>query len=79
MVTKAHTYLKLQVCLSMYDLLLLPSVKGLWGFPTSYEFLDNFIEIEIWIKFRFEEKRKGIPHTQVYFQGGCINVLRIAF
>ena len=26
-VTEAHTYLKLQVCLSMYDLLLLSGVK----------------------------------------------------
>ena len=63
MVTKAHTYLKLQVCLSMYDLLLLPGVKGLCHFPASYDFLGNFIEI--WIKFDFEEKQKGIPHTQV--------------
>ena len=77
MVTEAHTYLKLKVCLSMYDLLLLPDIKGLWRFPSPYEFLD--ICIEIWIKFRFEEKRKGITHTQVYFKGGCINVLRIAY
>ena len=44
---------------------------------TCYEFLDNFIEI--WIKLGFEEKWKGIPHTQVYFQAGSINMLQIAF
>ena len=53
-VTEAHTYLKLQVCLSMYDLLLLSGVKGLWRFPIPYKFRDSFIEI--WIKFRFEKK-----------------------
>ena len=74
---EAHTYLKLQVCLSMYDLLLLPGVKELWYVPAAYEFLDIFIEI--WIKFRFEKKWKGITRTQVYFKGGCINALRIAF
>ena len=77
MVTKAHTYLKLKVSLNMYDLSLLPGDKGLWHFPASYKFLDNFIEI--WIKFSFEEKQKGIPNTQVYFQGGCMNVFLIAF
>ena len=76
MVTKAHTYLKLQVCLSMYDLLLLPGVKGLWRFPASYKFLDNFIEI--WIKFTLKKSEKGSPIPR-YFQGSCIYVLRIAF
>ena len=52
-----------------------PGVKGLWH-PHMVQFLDNFIEI--WIKFGFYEKWKGMPHTQVYFQAGCINVLRIA-
>ena len=47
----------------MYGLLLLPGVKGLWRFPASYKFLDNFIEI--WIKFNIKEKQKGIPHTKV--------------
>ena len=61
----------------MYDLLLLPGVKELWYFPAACEFLDIFIEI--WIKFRFEKKRKGITHTQVYLKGGCINALQIAF
>ena len=77
MVTEVHTYLKLQVCISIYDLLLLPGAKGLWHFLTPIKFLDNFIEI--WIKFKFEEKQKGITHTHVYFKEGCINVLQIAF
>ena len=34
-IRRAHAYLKLQVCLSMYDLLLLPGVKGLCCFPRS--------------------------------------------
>ena len=74
-VTKAHNYLKLQVCLSMYDLLLLPGVKGLRRFPASYKFLDNFIEI--WIKFTLRKSEKGSPKPR-YFQGSCIYVLRIA-
>ena len=61
MVIEAHTYLMVQVCLSMYDLLLLPGVKGLWHFPAPYKFLDNFIEV--WITFRFEEKQKVMLHT----------------
>ena len=56
----------------MYDLFLPPGLKGLRHFPACYEFLDNFTKI--WIKFAFEEQRNGIPHTQVYFQRGCINV-----
>ena len=51
----------------------LPSgLKGFRRFPTCYKFLDNFTKI--WIKFGFEEKRNGIPHTQVYFQRGYINI-----
>ena len=61
----------------MYDLLLLPGTKGLWHFLAPYKFLDNFIEI--WIKFKFEEKQKGITHTQVYFKEDYITVLQIAF
>ena len=61
----------------MYDLFLPPGLKGTRRFPASYEFLANFIET--WIKFGFEEKRKGIPHTQAYFQRGCINILQKAF
>ena len=56
----------------MYDLFLPPSLKGLRRFPACYKFLDNFTKI--WIKFGFEEKWNGIPHTQVYFQRGCINI-----
>ena len=37
---------------------LAPGLKGLGHFRTCYEFLDNFIEV--WIKFGFEEKQKGI-------------------
>ena len=47
----------------MYDLLLLPGIKGLWLFPTSYD-----IFTEIWIKFRFEEKVKRDP-VQVFSIG----------
>ena len=32
-IRRAHAYLKLQVCLSMYDLLLLQGIKGLCCFP----------------------------------------------
>ena len=56
----------------MYDLFLPPGLKGLRRFSACYKFLDNFTKI--WIKFGFEEKRNGIPHTQVYFQRGCINI-----
>ena len=48
----------MQVCLSMYDLLLPPGLKGLRRFTTCYKFLDNFIEI--WSKFWFQEKQ-GSP------------------
>ena len=34
-IRRAHGYLKLQVCLSMYDLLLLRGIKGLCCFPRS--------------------------------------------
>ena len=60
--------------LSMYDILLPPGLKGLRPFLACYEFLDEFIES--WIKFGFEEKRKGTPHTQVFFHGGLIHVSR---
>ena len=66
----------MQVCLSMYDFFLPPGLKWLRHFPAYYKFLDNFIEI--WIKFGFQENKKD-SNTQVYFQGGCINVLQITF
>ena len=66
---------KLQVCLSIYAFCYHQAVKGYS--TTCYKFLDNFIEI--WIKFGFEEKWKGISSNQLYFQVDCINVLRIAF
>ena len=50
---------KLQVCLSMYELLLPPGLKKLRRFPAYFKFLDIFIEI--WIKSGFDAKRKGIP------------------
>ena len=53
----------------MYDLFLPTGLKGLRRFPACYKFLDNFTKI--WIKFSFEKKRNGIPHTQVR---GCINI-----
>ena len=60
----------------MYDFFLPPGLKWLRHFPAYYKFLDNFIEI--WIKFGFQENKKD-SNTQVYFQGGCINVLQITF
>ena len=48
----------LQVCLSMYDLFLPPGLKLSRCFLACFEYQDNFIEI--WIKFQFEEKQKGI-------------------
>ena len=60
--------------LSMYDFLLQSDLKGLRLFLACYEFLHEFIES--WIKFGFEEKRKGTPHTQVSFHGGLIHVSR---
>ena len=47
------------LCLSRYDLLLPPGLKKSRHFPAYYWFLDIFIEI--WIKFGFDAKRKGIP------------------
>ena len=66
----------LQVCLSMYDLFYHQVLKGQGAFLHALSF--KTISLKSGLNFNLK-KNKRDPDTQVYFQGGYINVLWTAF